>query len=166
ITTSPFMKELRSLTMKAANSASSSGRPSRPLETQNSCIQPALRQRLSEIGIKDSGSDGVDRDTEGGGFARETLRKANHGGLRGRVMNGGRQRANGADGGDVEDRAFALANHLLIDRFGHREKTVDVGVDDFIPRSIRGGRKVIAAIDRGIVDQDVNPAPFLNQLSR
>src|SRR6266404_877197 len=42
ITTSPFMKELRSLTMNAANSASSAGRPRRPLEAQKSCICKSL----------------------------------------------------------------------------------------------------------------------------
>src|SRR5437016_133916 len=64
-------------------------------------LQPALRQRLSEICIKDSGSDGVDRDAEGGGLAREALCKTNHRGLRSRVMDGSRQRANRADGSDV-----------------------------------------------------------------
>src|SRR5260370_160388 len=81
-------------------------------------------------------------------------------------MNRGRQRTNRADGSDVEDSAFALPNHLLIDRFRHREQTPYVRVDDFIPRPIRSRRKVIASIDCGIIDQDVNPAPFLNQLSR
>src|ERR1700716_4239576 len=50
-------------------------------------LQPAFRQRLSEIGIKDSGSDGVDRDSEGGGLARETLCKANHRSFRSGIMN-------------------------------------------------------------------------------
>ena len=81
-------------------------------------------------------------------------------------MNRGRQRTNRADRCDVKDSAFALTNHLFVDRFRYCEEAAYVRVDNFVLRSIRGRRKVVAAINRGIVDQDVDPAPFLNQLSR
>src|SRR3712207_7710362 len=46
MTISPFMKLLRSLTMKAANSASSAGLPMRPAAAQNLCI--SMRRRSEE----------------------------------------------------------------------------------------------------------------------
>src|SRR5205085_8877140 len=81
-------------------------------------------------------------------------------------MDGGRQRANRADRSDVQDRAFALADHLLVDRFGDGEEAVDVRVYHFIPRAVGCGRKIIAAIDRSVVDEYVNTAPLINELAR
>src|SRR3712207_7845403 len=45
----------------------------------------------------------------------------------------------GADGGDVENRALALPDHLLVNRLGDGEEAVDVRVDDEVPRAVGGG---------------------------
>ena len=81
-------------------------------------------------------------------------------------MDGGRQRAHRTNRRDVEDDSFSLANHLLVNRFGNREETVDVRVNHFVPRAIRGGGEVVAAIDRRVVDENVDAAPLLNQFAR
>src|SRR5262249_21350604 len=36
----------------------------------------------------------------------------------------------------------------------------------FVPRAIGGGGEVIAAIDGGVVNEDVDPAPLLDQFAR
>src|SRR5581483_391194 len=80
-------------------------------------------------------------------------------------MNCRRQRANRADGSNVEDAAGALPDHLLVDRFGYREETPDVRADYFIPRTIGCRRKIIAAINGCVINEDVDAAPFLDQFA-
>src|SRR5437667_3820170 len=81
-------------------------------------------------------------------------------------MDRGRQRANRADRSDVENASFALADHLFVDGFRYREQTAHIGIDDFVPSAIGGGSKIITAIDRCIVDENVDATPRLDQLSR
>jgi hypothetical protein len=78
MTTSPLIKLLRELTIKAANSASSAGLPRRWRATQKSCICKIFRQTVSQIGVENSGGDGVDGNAEIGGFARQTFSKTDH----------------------------------------------------------------------------------------
>src|ERR1043165_3457624 len=66
-------------------------------------LDEAVGQLVREFGVEDACGDGVDGDAEGRGLARKALGEADDGGLRGRVVDGGRERADGADGGDVED---------------------------------------------------------------
>src|SRR5205085_11470421 len=69
-------------------------------------------------------------------------------------------------GSDVEDHPIALSYHLFVDRLGNGEEAVDVRVDDFIPRAIRSRCEIVASINRGVVDQNIYPAPFFDQFSR
>ena len=79
-------------------------------------------------------------------------------------MNRGRQRAQGADGSDVEDASLPLANHLFVDRLGDGEEAAHVRIDDFVPGAVGGGGKVIAAIDGRVVDEDIDAAPRLRRV--
>src|SRR5262245_18034447 len=81
-------------------------------------------------------------------------------------MNGGRQRAHRADGRDVENHSLSLPDHLFVHRLGHRKQTVDVRVNHFVPGAVGRGREVVAAVDGGVVDENIDAAPFLDQLSR
>src|SRR5881275_487308 len=80
-------------------------------------------------------------------------------------MNGGGQSAHRADGSDVENDSLPLANHLLVDRFGNREKTVHIRVNHFIPGAVGGRGEVVTAINGGVVDEDVDAAPLLHQFA-
>ena len=80
-------------------------------------------------------------------------------------MHRGGQRPDRADRSDVEDTSRALPDHLFVHRFGNGKQTSDVGADHFVPRAVGRGGKVIAAIDRGIVDQNIDAAPFRHQLA-
>ena len=39
-------------------------------------------------------------------------------------------------------------------------------MDDFIPRPVGRGREVVAAVDRSVVDEDVDSAPLFDEFSR
>src|SRR4030095_8462564 len=56
--------------------------------------------------------------------------------------------------------------HLFVDRLCDGEETVDVCVDHFIPCSVSGRSEVVAAIDGGIVHENIDSAPFLNEFAR
>src|ERR1044071_8538899 len=124
-------------------------------------LDEAGGQLVRQLRVEDAGGDGVDGDAEGRGLARQTLREADDGGLRRGVVDGRGERADGPDGGDVEDRALALPNHLFINRLGDGEEAVDVRVDDRVPRAVGGGGEVVAAVDGGVVDGDVQPVPLV-----
>jgi hypothetical protein len=81
-------------------------------------------------------------------------------------MHGGRERTNSADRGDIENCTLALANHLFVDRLRHGEEAADVCVDHFVPRAVGGRRKIIAPVDRRVVDENIDAAPFLDELAR
>src|ERR1043165_2211630 len=170
MTTSPFMKLLRSLTMKAAISASSAGRPMRPTEVQKLCIWRSRSGRPWASSVSKMPAamalTMTPRGAEGRALAREAFGEADDGGLRGGVVDGRGERADGPDGGDVEDGAFALADHLLVDGLGDGEEAVDVGVDDIVPSAVGRGGEVVAAVDGGVVDEDVDAAPLSDQLAR
>src|ERR1044071_1188707 len=129
-------------------------------------LDEAVGQLVRQLRVEDAGGDGVDGDAEGRGLARQTLREADDGGLRRGVVDGRGERADGPDGGDVEDRALALPNHLFINRLGDGEEAVDVGVDDRVPGAVGGGGEVVAAVDGGVVDEDVQAAPLLHEFPR
>src|SRR5262249_53715225 len=128
-------------------------------------LQPTLRQSLRQIGVKNSSGYRVNLDSEGAGLARQAFGETNHGRFRSGVVHGSWQSPDGADGSDVEDAAGALSNHLLVKGFGNGKKTAHVGVDNFVPGLVGGYRKVIAAIDGCVVDQDIHAAPFMHQFS-
>ena len=81
-------------------------------------------------------------------------------------MNCRRQRTQGADGSDVEDTSRAFADHLSIDRLRHGKQTVDIRVNDLVPGTVSGSCEVVAAVDRRIVDENVDAAPLLDELAR
>ena len=81
-------------------------------------------------------------------------------------MNRSRQRSHGADGSDVEDASLPLPDHLFVDRFGYCEETADVCINHFVPGAVGGGSEIIAAIDRRVVDQNIDAAPLLDDLAR
>src|SRR6185369_9728909 len=81
-------------------------------------------------------------------------------------MYGRRQCAHRADRSDVEDGSLPLPDHLFVDRLRYGKEAIDVRVDHFVPGAVGGGGEVVAAIDGRIVDEDVNPAPLLDQLAR
>src|ERR1051326_511605 len=128
-------------------------------------LQPPLRKGLGEICIKDARGNGVNRNSEGRRLTGETLRKTNHRRFGCRVVYRGWQRTDSSDGSYVKNCALALPNHLLVNRLSHRKKPVHVCIYYFIPGAIGRGGEIITAIDCGVVDQNVDPAPFVHQLS-
>src|SRR5918912_714996 len=122
-------------------------------------------QRVREVCVEDAGGDGVDGDAEVGRLARQAFSETDHRRLRGRIVHGGRERTDCADGSDVEDRAFALAQHLFVDRLGDGEEAVDVRVYDVIPRAVGGGGEVVRLVDGGVVDEHVHAAPLFDELA-
>ncbi len=81
-------------------------------------------------------------------------------------MNCRRQGPHSADGSDVENASLSLPDHLLVNRLGDGEKTVDIRVDHFVPRAVGRSGKVIAAIDGSVIDQNIDAAPLLHQFAR
>src|SRR5262245_41476119 len=81
-------------------------------------------------------------------------------------MNCGRKGAHRPDGSDVEDDSLALPDHLFVDRLGNGKQTVNIRVNHFIPRAVRGGGEVVAAIDGGVVDENIDTAPLFDELAR
>src|ERR1700749_2010579 len=121
---------------------------------------------MPEFRVEDARGDGVDGDAEGRGLARKAFGEANHRGLRRGVVYGRGESAYRADRGDVENRALALPNHLLVDGLRDGEEAVDVRVDYLVPRAVGRGGEVVAAVDCGVVDEDVYAAPLLHHLAR
>ena len=153
--------------MNAAYSASSSGRPSLPAEVQKSCIWSkrsgsAWARSVSKIpaaiALTLTPNVAASRDRHFG--------ETDHGGFRRRVVDRSRQRAHRADGSDVENHSLPLPDHLLVYRLRYGEQTVDVCVDHFVPRAIGGSSEVVATVDGGVVDENVDPAPLFDELSR
>jgi hypothetical protein len=129
-------------------------------------LQQVRRQGVREFCVEDSGGDGVDGDVEVRGLARKAFGKTDHRGLRGGVVDGSGERADRADGGDVENRALALADHLLVDRLRHGEEAADVRSDHFVPGAVGRRREIVAPVDRRVVDENINAAPLLYELAR
>src|SRR5262245_47668939 len=76
-----------------------------------------------------------------------------------------RQGAYGADAGQVQNLAGALAHHELEDRLGGVEQTVDVGVDYFVPGALGHRCEVVAPVDGRVVDQNVNATELFVNLA-
>jgi len=77
-----------------------------------------------------------------------------------------RQCSNRANRSNVEDATGPLANHLFVNWFGHGKKTADVRIDDLIPGTIRRRRKIVAAIDGCVIDDNIEPILWSGVLSR
>src|SRR3989442_14637061 len=80
-------------------------------------------------------------------------------------MNCRRQGAQGANRGNVENTSLALPDHFFVDRFSDSEQAVDICMNHFVPGAVRGGGKVITAVDCRVINQDINAAPFLNKFA-
>ncbi len=126
-------------------------------------LEQPLRKLVRQIGIEDSRGNRVHADAKGAGLSREAFGKANHRRFGSCVVDGGRQRAHGANRSDVQDLSFALPDHLFVDGLGHCKQAADVRANHFVPRAVGGGGKVVAAIDGGIVDQDIDATPFSDE---
>src|SRR5947209_17180601 len=79
-------------------------------------------------------------------------------------MNAGRQRTQSADRADVQDLAGSLTHPLLKDRLGDVEKPINIRINDAIPCPLGHGYKTVAAIDRRVVDQNIDATEFVNYL--
>src|SRR5215203_2857922 len=81
-------------------------------------------------------------------------------------MNRRRQRSHCADRGDIENDSLALPDHLFVNRFGDRKQAVDVSMNYFVPGAISCCSEVVAAVDGGVVHENVDPTPLLHQFAR
>src|ERR1051325_11541256 len=77
----------------------------------------------------------------------------------------GRQGPHRTNRSYIENLTVPLPDHLLVDWLSHGEQAAHVRINHLIPRAIGGGGKIVAAIDGGIVDQDIDPAPFVDQIA-
>ena len=59
-----------------------------------------------------------------------------------------------------------MPDHLFVNRLRHCKQTVNIRVNHFVPRAIGSRGEVVAAIDGRIIDEDIDAAPFLDQLAR
>src|SRR5215831_17922490 len=122
-------------------------------------------QGLRQIGVEDSGGNRIDADAKISRFAGQTFRETDHRRLRCSVVHRGRQRAQSANRSDVENLSLSLSNHLLVNRLGDGKQTAYVRVDYFVPGTVGGRRKVVAAINRRVVHQNVEAAPVMDELA-
>src|SRR5581483_5290005 len=122
------------------------------------------RQALRHRGIDEAGRDRVHRDLPARVLACDRLRQADHRRLRGRIVRLAGIPHHADDRGDINDAAEALLRHRLQDRLGAVERAVEIHLKDQVPVLLAHPQQEAVARDAGIVDEDVDPAPLLEDL--
>ena len=148
--------------------ATSSGRATRPngLCSRISSPAGAVQMVAGHVCLDPAGRDDTDDDAVRGQVFGEGLAHGVEAGFAGAVGGAGRLAAKGAAGGDVDDTAVPLADHLLRGAVADIGRADEVGVEDappaFLPGLIVYFSQRVVFVDAGVVDDDVETAVVVN----
>ena len=156
---SPVIQDAASEHRNSAALAMSSASPRRRVGRRLAIFSsPGLPQRLGQLGLHQSGGDGVDPDGRPE-LTRQLAGEVDHGGLGHVVPTDPALDGDPADGGDVEDDAAVIGHPRPPGRLGPLQVAGLVDPDRLVgPPPVDLDDRSVVRIGGGVVDQDVDPA--------